>query len=113
MLTNSRARLSAQLDLLADDGTLLPKEFESCIFTGSSPKGIYKLERDAERLRVRPSSPSGCTAVPCSVAWPHALVASLCGGPWPPAAVHGRICVCLREGGGAVLVLFRHPARHS
>lgn len=46
-----------QLDLLADDGTLLAKEFESCIFTGSSAKGTYKLERDAERLRVRPPSP--------------------------------------------------------
>lgn len=47
-----------QLDLLADDGTLLAKEFESCIFTGSSAKGTYKLERDAERLRVRPPSPA-------------------------------------------------------
>eukprot|EP00892_Ulva_mutabilis_P000268 jgi/Ulvmu1/10241/UM060_0042.1 len=40
------------LDLLADDGTLLPKEFEACIFTGSSFKGTYKLERDADRLRA-------------------------------------------------------------
>lgn len=51
----SRMDVRVQLDLLADDGTLLPKEFEACIFTGSSYKGTYKLERDADRLRVRPS----------------------------------------------------------
>lgn len=45
------------LDLLADDGTLLPKEFEACIFTASFPKGTYSYNRDTDRLRgcLRPT----------------------------------------------------------
>lgn len=66
-------RVLVQLDLLADDGTLLPKEFEACIFTGSSYKGSYKLEQDAGRLRVRrpcscmpPLAPTRCAPIAAS-----------------------------------------------
>ncbi|NJR41966.1 MAG: hypothetical protein HC767_04215 [Akkermansiaceae bacterium] len=39
-----------QLNLLADDGTVVERPFEAAIFTGRGFKGMYKLEKDAERL---------------------------------------------------------------
>ena len=43
-------RCLVQLSLLGDDGTVVERPFEACIFSGRGHKALYKLDKDAERL---------------------------------------------------------------
>lgn len=45
-----------QLNLLADDGTVVERPFEASIFTGRGYKGMFRLEKDAERLLAAESA---------------------------------------------------------
>ena len=46
--------LIEQLELVGDDGLLIPREFAAVAFAGGGYKSKYKLECDEKTLSVRP-----------------------------------------------------------
>lgn len=44
--------MRAQLELMGDDGLLVPRDFPAIVFAGRGFKSLFKLQHDEKRLRA-------------------------------------------------------------